>query len=353
MMLIFKYLQELWKKWFAKFSFISGVSGEILFYTGIDTNNLIVDFIIEHFLYISLIFLLVATYQVWKDVTKQKQDLELRYKNPIQYEVKAIIKNLKFDLNILSEQFDNKVIESKKLLDEVSKEIIDISKKLESEIYKNTRLLQIASMGLGEFSRSQEGYLSSLKEYKRDLENFSDNKNSYLLKWRNFIENDLQEIYFISFEILNIGMKSDEDIDVKINFGDMNAHIGLPTKLQNSPKLNFPKKPEKPKDTLDLLQPSFDYNHDVFQNFEHPNAYKKSENIKDNKFSITIRDLKVGESTRIFKRNGFFIKLNDKNEIDIEILSKHSTEKIHFKPIFQDGEDIEYFQSDISKLIFG
>ena len=348
--MIIEYIKKLLHKWFGKFSLIASFSGVILFYTGIDTNNLIVNFIVNNLLSVSLIFLLISAYQVWSDIRQEKQILEEKLKNPIDYEIKATIKKVVIDIQYLENIFDKNIEKTKQLIDEAENEIDKLSVEEDSTpmLSQVERLRSLSSTlsGFGDERKTDKLYLSELISYKHDLREYPNKKDSFLLEWKNFIDNDLKNIYYANFNITNIGTKSDEDIDVEILFKNENRHIDYLEMLNNFPKKSY--LPIKPKRENNIqFRPTINFDsidlHNTMMN-SNPQTYKRYEEITDTTLSVKLRDLKVSETVRIFRKKGFFIFLENKDDFDVNIVSKNSNSAIHKKLIFEKIEDYDYFK---------
>jgi hypothetical protein len=120
--------------------------------------------------------------------------------------------------------------------------------------------------------------------------------------------------------------------------------------LDNFPSsFNLPSKPEKKKEINFYKREIFNevVMHETIRlqaNFN-PQTYRRYEEIKEDIFSVKLRDLKVSEKVNIFKSKGFFIKITDKNDIDIIISSKNSTSKINKKLVYEDDGEFDYFKN--------
>lgn len=350
--MIIEYLKRLLTKWFGKFTLITSVSGFILFYTNIDTRDLIVNIISSNLLNVSLIFLFIATYQVWNDIRLEKQELEYKLKNPIDYEIKALVKKVKLDILHLEIIFDKKIEESKQLLNEVDYEINKLSThQNDNSISKQLDVLQSLSsslLGINNYQKTDELYLSELISYKNQLEEYPSLKENYLSKWKKFIANDLKNIYFIDFTITNIGNKSDEDIDIQILYENNNKYVGNLNLLDNFPRQHLPTKPKRSNNHLVQVShrdfDNMDFHRSIMDS--NPQVYKRYETIEENNFSIKIRDLKVSETIRIFKQKGFFINLENTNDFSTRIVSKNSTSAINKKIIIEECGEYDYFKEN-------
>lgn len=343
-----EFIKKIFHKWFGIFSLIASASGVLLFYTGIDTNNIIVSSFKHNWLTISLIFLLVSSYQVWLDMKNKKIELEDKLKNPVDYEIKVYQQNIAIDVDYLENLFDEEIKELDKLLLEVDDEI---KKLFGDDDLKKTNISKILSMHSTYMSnnnfKSDESYIRELKNYKTKLEEYPNKKESFLLNWGNFIDNELKNIYFVNFTIKNIGTVSDEDIDIEISHN--NKYIVDLYDLDTFPKNpSLPKKPTR--ESITFIQPRLDHDLNLMKMNEltrdlNPMTYRRYEKINDNKFSIKLRDLKVSEEVEIFRRNGFFMYLENENDFNVNIVSKKSNAAIQKKVLFQKEKDYNYFES--------
>lgn len=339
--MFFEYIKRLIKKSFAILSFITTISGVILFYTNFDTRDIIVNFIMNYFLYISFFLLFIGTYQVWNDMRLEKLVLEEKLKNPIDYEVKAYIKRVKFDLNNIESLIDKNIKEIESLIDSAERELENLSSN-----YK----IKISGGISSTINVVESNYEIDLKNYIDYLKEYADKKDTYLLEWQEFNELELKDMYVVDFFITNIGRLFDEDIDIDINFNNENKYVGEIYLLDNIPNsLNLPVKPERKKfndfTVIKSLDMSYDFHKfDKLHTDSNPLIYKRYEEIEERKFSIKLRDLKVNNRVRVFSGNDYFVKIIDKNDIDIIISSKNSTSKINKKLVYEDKGEFDYFQ---------
>lgn len=350
--MIIEYIKRLLTKWFGKFTLITSISSFILFYTNIDTRDLIVNIISSNLLYVSLIFLFIATYQAWRDIRLEKQELENKLKNPINYEIKALVKKVKVDIHYLETIFNKKIEESKQLISKVDYEINKLSA-YENDNFISNQLDVLKSLtstlsGMDNYQKTDKLYLNELISYKKQLEEYPSLKEDYLSKWEIFVANDLKNIYFIDFTIMNIGNKSDEDIDIQILYENNNKYVGNPNLMDNFPRQHLPTKPERSYNNLiPVLHGGLD-NQDLHESImnSNPQVYKRYETIEENNFSIKIRDLKVSETIRIFKQKGFFINVENTNDFSTRIVSKNSTSAIKKKIMVEECGEYDYFKEN-------
>ncbi len=343
-----EFIKKIFHKWFGIFSLIASASGVLLFYTGIDTNSIIVSYFKHNWLTISLIFLLVSSYQVWLDMKNKKIELEDKLKNPVDYEIKGYQQNIAIDVDYLENLFDEEIRKLDKLLldvdDEIKKLFVDDDLKT-TNISKNFSI-HSTFMSHNNF-KSDESYIQELKNYKTKLEEYPNKKESFLLNWKIFIDNELKNIYFVSFTIKNIGTVSDEDIDIEISHNK--KYIVDLYNLDTFPKKpSLPKKPTR--ESITFIQPRLDHHLNLMKMSEltrdlNPMTYRRYEEINDNKFSIKLKDLKVSEEVDIFRKNGFFMYVENENDFNVNIVSKKSNAAIQKKVLFQKEKDYNYFES--------
>lgn len=338
--MIFEYLKRLIKKWFTYLIFVPDLTDLIQshFNYTIPISSNILN-------YIALFALIYATYQVWNDMRHEKLELEEKLKNPIDYEVKAKIKKVKIDLDYIENIIDKNIEKIDFLIHSAEQEFEKIVINENNEI----KLLAI-KFSSGIYSDSEIFYKNDLKKYIELLREYKNNKDTYLLEWKKFNEIELKDIYIVDFFITNIGRQFDEDIDIDINFNNENKYVGEIYLLDNIPSsLNLPAKPERKKfNDFTVIKPldmSYDFHEfDKLHRDSNPHTYKRYEEIEEQKFSIKLRDLKVSETVSIFRDNGYFMKITDKNDIDIIISSKNSTSKINKKLVYENKGEFDYFQ---------
>jgi len=338
--MILEYLKRLVKKWFTYLIFIPDLTDLIQshFNYTIPISSNILN-------YIALIALLYATYQVWNDMRLEKVELEEKLKNPIDYEVKAKIKKVKINLNFVENIIDKNIEKIDFLIHSAEQEFKKIV------INENNEIKSLAiKFSSGIYSDSEIFYKNDLKKYIELLREYKNNKDTYLLEWKKFNEIELKDIYIVDFFITNIGRQFDEDIDIDINFNNENKYVGEIYLLDNIPNsLNLPAKPERKKfNDFTVIKPldmSYDFHDfDKLHRDSNPHTYKRYEEIEEQKFSIKLRDLKASETVSVFRDNGYFIRITDKNDINIIISSKNSTSKIDKKLVYEDKGDFDYFQ---------
>ena len=314
-----EFIKKIFKKWFGIFSLIASFSGLFLFYTGIDTNYIVINLLNSNWLTISLIFLLISSYQVWLDVKKEKITLENKLKNPIDYEIKAYKQNINIDLDYLESLYDENIKESIEISTDINNEIQSLS------------------------ASYDELYIQELKNYIIELKNYPKMKETFLTNWKLFINNDLENIYHIIFSIKNIGTIADEDIDIEITHQD--KYI-IDVRLLE----NFPKKPKKEVVSISQQSPNYSFDSvkiDKLRRDANPLTYKRYEEINDTTFSVKIRDLKVSKEINIFRQNGFFMHIVHEDDFNVNILSKKSNSAIQKKIIFEKNGSYDYVKKQM------
>lgn len=335
--IFFEYLKRLFKKWYAYLPILPDLLDKIqshLEYTIPVSSNILNIF--------ALFALLYATYQVWNDMRLEKLELEEKLKNPIDYEVKANIKKVKIDLTYIESLIDKNIEKIQSLIHSAEQELEKIVINENDEI----KLLAI-KFSQGIYSNSELFYKNDLKDYIKLLKEYKNKKDNYLLEWKNFSDIELKDIYIVDFYITNTG-KFDEDIDIEIHFNNENKYIGEIFLLDNFPRSNLPSKPKKKKEmdfySQNILNGLDFHDRIITQANLNPQTYRRFEEIKENIFSVNLRDLKALQRVSIFRNNGYFIKITDKNDIDIIISSKNSTSKINKKLVYEDNGEFDYFQ---------
>ncbi len=332
--IFFEYLKRLFKKWYAYLPILPDLIDKIqshIEYTIPVSSNILNIF--------ALFALLYATYQVWNDMRLEKLVLEEKLKNPIDYEVKANIKKVKIDLNYIESLIDKNIEKTESLIYSAEEELEKLSfNRKEMKIIGGAQTINVF----------ENIYKTNLKNYIDELKEYSDKKDNYLLEWKNFNDIELKDIYIVDFYITNTG-KFDEDIDIEIHFNNENKYIGEICLIDNFPsRFNLPSKPEKKKE-IDFYSRNILNDLDIHETFRlqanlNPQTYRRYEEIKENIFSVKLRDLKASETVSIFRDDGYFIKIIDKNDIDIIISSKNSTSKINKKLVYEDKGEFDYFQ---------
>ncbi|ABO47009.1 hypothetical protein [Francisella tularensis] len=225
--MIFEYFKKLFSKWLSKFSVITGICGFVAFYSGYDPSNMVAKFIINNLLHVSLLFLIISSYQVWLEV---QQELDKIKKNPVDYKITAKIQKIEINLENIRENY-------KKQFNEIESDINDCSSQINSlENPNDSPLHKLAGIDIPNFSnimfqimpnsKLKDEYTTNLKEYKKELESYNSKVENNLKAWKSFVDNDLRNIYIVDFSIENTGVKSDKNIDIEIELGK-NSYISL------------------------------------------------------------------------------------------------------------------------------
>ncbi|MDE4993523.1 hypothetical protein NAH09_04375 [Francisella tularensis subsp. holarctica] len=241
--MIFEYFKKLFSKWLSKFSVITGICGFVAFYLGYDPSNMVAKFIINNLLHVSLLFLIISSYQVWLEV---QQELDKIKKNPVDYKITAKIQKIEINLENIRENY-------KKQFNEIESDINDCSSQINYlENPNDSPLHKLAGIDIPNFSnimfqimpnsKSKDEYTTNLKEYKKELESYNSKVENNLKAWKSFVDNDLRNIYIVDFSIENTGVKSDKNIDIEIELGK-NSYISLLENIESYPFIL--EKPEK------------------------------------------------------------------------------------------------------------
>ncbi|MDX9743124.1 MAG: hypothetical protein RBT59_04840 [Arcobacteraceae bacterium] len=345
-----EYLKRLFKKWYAYLPIVPDLIDTIQ--SHLEYTIPISSIILNGF---ALIALLYATYEVWNDMRLEKLELEEKLKNPIDYEVKAKIKKVKIDLDYIEKSINENIEKTESLINSASQELENLS----SNDDIDPKIMQILNdarqyLSSGNHSQSEIIYRSNLRSYIESLKSYPDKKDSFISEWKFFSNNEIKDVYFVDFTITNTGRRFDEDIDIEIHFNNGNRYICEVDLLDNFPfNLNLPFKPKKD-NNMESFMNSIQREHDVYEldrlrRNSNPLTYKRYEEIRENFFSIKIRDLKVLDTISIFKNNGYFIKISDINDIDVVISSKHTTSKINKKLVLENCEEFDYFKEKNGK----
>jgi hypothetical protein len=192
---IIKYLKELSSKLFAKFSYITGICGVIAFYySKYDPSSIVTEFVVNYFLYVFVLFLTISSYQVW---LKAKQELDEIKKNPVDYKVTAKIRNIYIDLNKVTDQYLNDESLNKKIRD-CNNEIDRFDGK--NFVYNAFELLKNSNKNLPDNTgnKPKDQYISELKSYKEELEEYINKSKDNLLQWNKFSDS-FKNVYIVDF----------------------------------------------------------------------------------------------------------------------------------------------------------
>ncbi|MFT4693214.1 MAG: hypothetical protein ACI8TE_000102 [Francisella sp.] len=323
--MIFEYLKRLSRKSFSKFSVVIGICGFITFYLGYDPSSEVAKFIIDNLLYVSLLFLIISSYQVWREL---KLELDEIKKNPVDYKVTAKLQKVFIDLDEIKKGYKTKE-EITKLLEECYK-----GKATSNNPFFNP----VSWMGKPNLNK----YLDELDIYENELKKYLNRLQENFSQWSMFC--DLENIYVVDFYIESIGNKSDKNIDVEILL-ESNSYIQNLSKLESYP--DFLEVPEKPK-AIDIpvlnsgISNIHNLNRSLYQNIN-KDAYRKFKEFNKKFIYVNLRDMNVGDDIPVFKEK-VLIELPKKEEIKIVIKSESSNAKIEKTVEFEiEQEPVEYY----------
>jgi len=270
-----------------------------------------------------------ASFKTYQDEYERRTELE---KSPTNYEIRVILNPIDFkaEETLLLEQLDN--------IEKAAK------RKLKS-LPDRLRTDPLAEAMISSYNtKTNTQYNNELDIYEIELEELINGIEEKRIKVKEYIKSWEDQFFFIQFTIENIGIKSDTEIQIEIKSN--NKNIVFPSLLQSQHGLstydllpNLPKEPEEPKIEIPPI-----YNSDFMSNgfldnlrdfdFELPGAFRKNKKIEDEKYSIELRDLHVGDKVDIFQEQ-LIIKLNDDIQFSATIKSKESTKVLKPDPIIK------------------
>lgn len=335
-----EYIKKLLHKWFIYLGFIPLLYDYAEAY--FKFNFEIPDFILSVF---SLGAFVCASYSVWKGEKKRNIGLEELLKSPIDYEIKAELLLIDFNLNVYLNKIDGIAIEAKKEIEFANSEI----KRLYPEDSSSYILQSKLSAGLVyKKTKSDLVYLEELKEYKRKLIDYINNHDVYKKEFKEKIESISRHLYCIDFDIKNIGIKSDSKINIEIKT-EKNTFIKEYNIYDHIPRLeSLPERPDAPRDMypktpsinfVDIPRPTL---------YENQNTYRSNKKINEKSISITIRDINVGDAVNIFN-DILFIYLLDNNDFNIYIKSKELNSVLEKKLVITSNNEAKSLSFYLNK----
>lgn len=332
--MIIEYLKKLFSKWFVYLGLLPAIDDLIERYLNISLS--IPNIVLYLLAFCAFIY---ATYQAWNDMRVEKEELEEKLKNPVDYEIKAYAKKIVFDLGYLKNKINKNIEEAEKKISETSIELKELEEKSDVKNKQNEMF-----------------YIAGLDNYLEKLRNYSSKKDECLDKYKEVIENKLKDLYMVDFVISNCGIKFDEDIDIVLEFGEKNEYLEDGYISLNLPKcILLPSKPERQNiyyssEYRKAILGRLDFREiNKIQLDSNPLVYRRYEKIEDKQFSIKLRDLKVSDSVSIFKNDSYLFKIEDKNSIKCTITSKNSTSKIIKNIIFENDGEFDFFNKTNSQ----
>ncbi len=278
----------------------------------------------------------IATPDEIYDMGKAQIEIETIYKNPVNYRVVARLVPISIDI-------ENEINVFKDSIKKASKEIKKIKK-----IDINSRdMYDSLIVRLGEISTSEYNKLL-VYTYKKELENYIDTYTEEMKSLEKYIEVFKHNKYFLDLSVENIGNTSDTNIDISIKINDGEILKGYEIMRYFTSRPKYPKKPKK-----SYMEDSALSNIPLFKdlNITNPNAYRKNEEVTDNKISVILRDMNVGDSVKVVNKK-LSIEILDKDLFNMSLIikSKESTSKImkDVEVVFEDEEkDIHEWFYDI------
>lgn len=141
----------------------------------------------NNWLIISLIFLLISSYQVWLDIKKEKIGLEDKLKNPVDYEIKSYKQNIVVDVDYLENLFDEDIKKIDEILLSIDSEIKNLSNNDNIGTTNISKILSMRSNSLFPNNyKSDELYIQELKNYKTKLKEYPNKKRKFFISLGKF-----------------------------------------------------------------------------------------------------------------------------------------------------------------------
>ncbi len=337
------FLKQLSKNWIALLGFIPALYDLVSAYLPWDFE--FPKFIIYSFAIIALFY---AAYQTFEEEHKKRKALEKKLEGPTNYKITAILIPIDFEEDKLLERIDEIKNEAIKHLEAIqplkeahkSTEIERIEISIQSLMLQNSPYTKTTS----QYNSEVQAYKNKLQEIIDDIDDYKDKLHTTIASWKD-------KYFFIKFLIENTGITSDSDIQIEIICNHENLVFEKNDFVKYGLDIfsllpSLPKEPEKPKtkDPMEVLHPKYYDRIHNFPNIPNLNAFRKGVEINDQKCSVTIKDLHVGDKVNLFKKN--LIIKNTFKEIDfkVTIRSKESTK------VLNPSVSIEYKES--SRMLF-
>lgn len=295
----------------------------------------------EYTIYLCFAFLFVSTYLVWKEEKEKVETLEEKSKNPVDYEITAKIYPFDDDIENSIQSLEKRINDAQKELDEINiklyeETIIKLNKDNIPDLGNGTVASTIASLCLNMQRMNHNSFSNATQNlskmsYKVSLETYIADMKKYVDDIKPYYENRKGKIFYVVFFIHNTGSIFDESID--INISSKNSIFAEKLDFDNT--LVKPKKPEKPKNSMveDPLYSNYlnQIERPYFENFDiNPHRLRKNIEIKDKNISLVLRDLKVDVKIELLEKI-VFIKSDNLNDLETEIISKNANKKIQKK----------------------
>ena len=156
--MIIEYLKRLFSKWFVYLGLLPAIDDLIERYLNISLS--IPNIVLYLLAFCAFIY---ATYQAWNDMRVEKEELEEKLKNPVDYEIKAYAKKIVFDLGYLKNKINKNIEEAEKKISETSIELKELEEKSDVKNKQNEMF-----------------YIAGLDNYLEKLRNYSSKKDERL-----------------------------------------------------------------------------------------------------------------------------------------------------------------------------
>lgn len=305
-----EYLKKLFKTWFLYLGLLPAVYDYTSAYLPWDILKLQSIYLYP----ISLLAFLFASYSVWEDEKKAKDDLIKTMANPVKYNVIGELTPINFEVEKQLKRIDDNTFKAQEEINSANLEIKQLS--------SNDKYMQYA-IALTASNDLYDTYKYKLLKYIDELTNYIEKSEEYKTQYQERV-NVLSDRYFIVFKIENIGSKSDSQINIEIktqqnNFIDAKNMYDLVFR-------NIPTLPLKPESPMQKVAKNFDFmksinsqpNPDLF----HPNRLKVQ--FDDKNALVIIKEMNVGKIEDTSKEK-MFIELLDESDFQITIHSKESS----------------------------
>lgn len=305
-----EYLKKLFTTWFFYLGFLPAVYDYTSAYLPFDSLKLP-----SLYLYpIGLLAFLFASYSVWADEKKAKDNLVKSMANPVDYNINGELTPIDFEVEKHLKRIDDNVLKAQNEIDSANQEV--------KQLFGDDKIIQYA-IALTASNNLFDSYKYELLNYIDKLSNYIEKSEEYKNQYTERV-NTLSSRYFIIFNIENIGNKSDSQINIEIktqknNFIDAKNMYDLVFR-------NIPTLPQKPESPMQKIAKNIDCMKTI--NSQHNPDLFRLNGLKvqcDNKSAlITITEMNVGQMEDTSKEK-MFIELLDETDFQITIKSKESS----------------------------
>jgi len=244
-----------------------------------------------------------------------------RVENPADYKIIAKLTplkiNLDYELKEFEERFEKAKVEIKNYkLDKSAmhrgKKLIDVGSQF-TNIEATLKSLDIKPIDV--YDIELLAYRDNLLDY---VDRYEENKGKMISLFNNSMKNK----YLMELEIENTGNTSDEFIDIKVStYSNKVSRLIDEISKQASYIPGYPKKPSRQATGFEALSP---YNRLLDINTF--NDYRQNIDISDDKISVVIRDMNVGDTVKVVTEK-IIIKLENVEHCNLDFIvkSKNST----------------------------